>query len=89
MPFPSKAPAYGPTESEKKTLKFRRSLYVVADVKAGEKLTEASVRSIRPALGLAPKWLDAVLGRRAARDLSRGDPFAADMVVGGFPGVDG
>lgn len=83
------APAYGPTESEKKTLKFRRSLYVVADVRAGEELTEASVRSIRPALGLAPKWLDAVLGRRAARDLMRGEPFAADMVEGGVPGLDG
>lgn len=83
------APAYGPTESEKKALKFRRSLYVVADVKAGEVLTEASVRSIRPALGMAPKWLDRVLGRRAARDLKRGEALAADMIEGGVPGLDG
>lgn len=82
------APAYGPTESERKTLKFRRSLYVVADVRAGEELTEASVRSIRPALGMAPKWLDTVLGRRAARDLKRGEPLAADMIAGGVPGLD-
>lgn len=82
------APAYGPTESERKTLKFRRSLYVVADVRAGEELTEASVRSIRPALGMAPKWLDAVLGRRASRDLKRGEPLTADMVAGGVPGLD-
>jgi N-acetylneuraminate synthase len=82
------APAYGPTESERKTLKFRRSLYVVADVRAGEELTEASVRSIRPALGMAPKWLDAVLGCRAARDLKRGEPLTADMVAGGVPGLD-
>ena len=82
------APAYGPTESERKTLKFRRSLYVVADVRAGEELTEASVRSIRPALGMAPKWLDTVLGRRASRDLKRGEPLTADMIAGGVPGLD-
>lgn len=82
-------PAYGPTESEKGSLKFRRSLYVVADVRAGEVLTEASVRSIRPALGLAPKWLDQVLGRRAARDLKRGEPLSAGMIEGGVPGLGG
>lgn len=83
------APAYGPTEAEKGSLRFRRSLYVVADVKAGEVLTEASVRSIRPALGLAPKWLDQVLGRRATRDLRRGEPLSAGMIEGGVPGLDG
>ncbi len=82
------APAYGPTESEKGVLKFRRSLYVVADVAAGEVLTPASVRSIRPALGLAPRWLDRVLGRRAARDLKRGEPLTADMMEGGLPDAD-
>lgn len=82
------APAYGPTESERKTLKFRRSLYVVADVRAGEELSEAAVRSIRPALGMPPKWLDAVLGRRASRDLKRGEPLTADMIAGGVPGLD-
>lgn len=82
------APAYGPTESEKKTLKFRRSLYVVADVRAGEELTAASIRSIRPACGIAPKWLDAVLGRQAVRDLKHGEPLTPDMVAGGVPGLD-
>ena len=69
-------------------LKFRRSLYVVADVAAGEVLTPASVRSIRPALGLAPRWLDRVLGLRAARDLKRGEPLTADMMEGGLPDAD-
>lgn len=76
--------SYRPTNSEKATLKFRRSLYVVADLAEGEEFTEAHVRSIRPALGLPPKYLDQVLGKRAARDLKRGEPFAADMVEGGL-----
>jgi N-acetylneuraminate synthase len=78
------APAYRPTRSEEAGLKFRRSLYVVADIGAGEPLTQANVRSIRPSLGLPPKHLDVVLGRVAARDLKRGEPLAAEMIVGGI-----
>ena len=59
---------------------FRRSLYVVADVKAGERLTGANLRSIRPGLGLAPKHLPEVLGRLAARDLKRGEPLDWSML---------
>ncbi|THD64084.1 pseudaminic acid synthase [Phenylobacterium sp.] len=66
--------------SERGNLQFRRSLYVSADVKAGEPLNRANVRSVRPGLGLPPAELDAVLGRRAARDLARGEPLAWDMV---------
>ena len=62
---------------------FRRSLYVVADVAAGEGLTEAHVRSIRPGLGLAPKHLPDVLGRPAARALGKGEPFDWSMIVRG------
>ncbi|MDV7270359.1 pseudaminic acid synthase [Thioclava sp. A2] len=62
---------------------FRRSLYVVADVAAGEVLTEAHVRSIRPGLGLAPKHLPDVLGKRAARALSHGEPFDWSMIARG------
>lgn len=65
---------------EKGNIKFRRSLYVVADVKAGEELTTANVRSIRPGLGLAPKRLFDVLGKRASRDLARGEPLSEDMI---------
>ena len=57
------------------SLQFRRSIYVVRDIGAGEELTSANIRSIRPGFGLPPKHLPEVLGRRAARDLKRGDPL--------------
>ena len=60
---------------------FRRSLYVTADIAAGEVLTEANVRSVRPGLGLAPKHLPAILGRRAARALRRGEPLDWGMIA--------
>ena len=60
---------------------FRRSLYVVSDIKAGEKLTMDNVRSIRPGYGLLPKELPNVLGKTAARDISRGTPMSWDLVV--------
>lgn len=72
--------SYDPTPSEAGSLGFRRSLYVVADVAMGELLTPANVRSIRPSLGLPPKHLPSVLGRRAARALMRGEPLAWSMV---------
>jgi N-acetylneuraminate synthase len=67
--------------AERGNAQFRRSLYVAADVRAGEPLTRANVRSIRPGNGLAPAHLEAVLGRRAARDLTRGEPLAWDMLA--------
>jgi N-acetylneuraminate synthase len=67
--------------SERGNLQFRRSLYIAADVKAGEPLTRANVRSIRPGHGLAPAHFEAVLGRSAARDLARGEPLAWDMLA--------
>lgn len=67
--------------SERGNVQFRRSLYIGADVKAGEPLTRANVRSIRPGNGLAPAHLDAVLGRKAVRDLQRGEPLAWDMLA--------
>ena len=66
--------------SERGNAQFRRSLYVAADVKAGEPLTRANVRSIRPGHGLAPAHLDEVLGRPAARALNRGEPLSWDML---------
>jgi N-acetylneuraminate synthase len=62
---------------------FRRSLFVVADVKAGEVLTRSNVRSIRPGSGMAPKHLESILGRRAACDIRRGTPLAWALVEGG------
>lgn len=71
---------YGPTPHEMRTKLFRRSLFVVNDVKKGEPFTPANVRSIRPANGLHPRHLPDVLGRRAARDIEKGTPFDWEMV---------
>lgn len=67
--------------SERASLPFRRSLFVVADIAAGEPITPANVRSIRPAGGLPPKVLPRVLGRRAARPLARGTPLTWEMLA--------
>ena len=78
------APAYQPTRSEATVLKNRRSLYVVAPVAKGEVLTHENVRSIRPGNGMKPKFLDAVIGRKAARDLAFGEPLDPSMIEGGI-----
>lgn len=62
--------------SEAGFVKFRRSLYVVADIAEGEPLTKSNVRSIRPGLGLPPKHLKDVLGRRAKAAITRGTPLS-------------
>jgi N-acetylneuraminate synthase len=67
-------------EFESKSLIFRRSLYVVKDVKAGEIFNKRNVRSIRPGHGLAPKYLIDVLGRKAGRDVQRGTPFHWELL---------
>ncbi len=64
--------AYGPTEAEKRSIQYRRSLYVVQDLKAGDVLTKDNVRAIRPGLGLPTKYLDVVLGRSVERDVKCG-----------------
>ena len=68
------------TDEEAESRRFRRSLFVVEDVAAGEPLTERNVRSIRPADGLHTREYDAVLGRRAARDIERGTPLSWDLI---------
>lgn len=65
---------------ERGSIAFRRSIYVVKDVSAGERLTAENVRSIRPGYGLAPKHLPEVLGREAAHDLKRGEPLKHEDV---------
>jgi pseudaminic acid synthase len=71
--------SYGVTEAEKKSIVFRRSLYVVQALKAGDVLTSENVRAIRPGRGLAPKHIDAVLGKRAKVDIARGTAAKWDL----------
>lgn len=66
---------YGPTSDEKKSLAFRRSLFVVAPIKQGEKFTAKNVRSIRPSNGLSPKHYGAILGKEATREIEAGTPL--------------
>jgi len=71
---------YDRRSSEAGNVQFRRSLFAVADIAAGEPLTEANVRSIRPGNGLPPKHLPTVLGRRAVRAISRGTPLSWELI---------
>ncbi len=71
---------YRRSATEESNRQFRRSLYVVRDVKRGAALTEKDVRSIRPGFGLEPRRLGEVLGRTARRDLAKGEPVALDML---------
>ena len=64
--------SYGPTEAEKKSLLFRRSLYIVKDMKAGDVITTDNLKAIRPGLGLAPKYLKDLLGRKVVTDITKG-----------------
>lgn len=71
---------YGATETEKKSLQFRRSLYIVKDMQAGEVLSEENVRSIRPGLGLPPKYITTVLGRPIKKDVKRGTALSWGLI---------
>jgi len=72
--------SYEVTEKEQASRVFRRSLFVVKDMKAGDVFTEDTVRSIRPGYGLHTRHLDEVLGRRAVRDIEHGMPLSLDMI---------
>jgi pseudaminic acid synthase len=72
--------SYGQTEKEKRSLQFRRSLYVVKDIKAGDELTTDNLRAIRPGLGLPPKYYDKLLGKKISRDVKRGTALNWDLV---------
>ena len=72
--------SYGPTEAERKSLQFRRSIYIAQDLREGEVLTKENLRCIRPGLGLPPKFYDTLLGRRVIRDVKKGTPMSWDLV---------
>ena len=75
-----------PTDEEAESRRFRRSLFAVEDVEAGEPFTELNVRSIRPAGGLHTRELAAVLGQRATRRVERGTPLSWDLIERDAPG---
>lgn len=70
---------YGPTGPEIKSLAFRRSLYIVRDLKAGDRLTVDNLRAIRPGLGLAPSYYDSLLGMTVRKDVPRGSPATWEL----------
>jgi N-acetylneuraminate synthase len=71
--------SYGSTEAEKKSLQFRRSLYVVQDLKAGDELSHENMRAIRPGLGLPTKYYEILLGKKVVKDIKKGTSVNWDM----------
>jgi len=74
--------SYGPTPAETGSLQFRRSLYVVRDLKAGEVLTRENVRAIRPGRGLPTKHIEHVIGMTVKQDVKRGTALSWDLIGG-------
>lgn len=72
--------SYQVAEQEKKSLQFRRSLYFVEDIKAGEVITEKNMRAIRPGLGLSPKYYQEILGRSLKVAVKRGTPVKWEVL---------
>ncbi|MEC1901572.1 pseudaminic acid synthase [Bacillus atrophaeus] len=71
---------YGPTDKEKASLKFRRSIYVKKDIKAGEIFTKENIKVVRPGYGLEPKYFDLIIGRTAKKHISAGTPLGWDYI---------
>lgn len=72
--------SYGPTKAEEPSMAHRRSLYISEDLKAGDVLTEKNVQAIRPGHGLAPKYLDIVLGKQVKKDSKKGTPVTWELI---------
>jgi pseudaminic acid synthase len=72
---------YGVTESEKGSMRFRRSIYAVRPIEAGQRLTADNIRVIRPGFGLAPKHLSEIIGRTAARDIAYGEALTWSAIA--------
>lgn len=71
---------YGPVAQESNSMRFRRSLYVVKDMKAGERFTKENLRAIRPGFGLPIKYYDILMGKRVGKDLKRGTPLSWELL---------
>lgn len=74
-------PFYGVGRKESENVVFRRSLFIVKDVKKGEKFTRENIRCIRPGHGLAPKLLPEILGRKAIKDIKKGTPLSNNLIL--------
>jgi N-acetylneuraminate synthase len=72
--------SYGATEAEKKSIQFRRSLYIVKDLKAGDVLSKENVRAIRPGLGLPTKYFEHILSKTVTQDVKRGTALVWDLL---------
>jgi pseudaminic acid synthase len=72
---------YGRKSSEQGNAQFRRSLYFVKDLKAGDLITTDSVRSVRPGFGLPPKWVDEIVGRTVINDVRRNSPVTRSVII--------
>ncbi len=72
--------SYGTTEKEKASIRFRRSIYIVEDIKEGEEFTPENIRVIRPGEGLSPKYHEILLGKRASCDIKRGTPMSWEYI---------
>lgn len=71
---------YEVTEAEKNNLKFRRSIYVVENIKMGESFSSTNIKSIRPGFGMPPKYYESCLGKKASCDIKRGTPLNRDLI---------
>ncbi|MBI3299569.1 MAG: pseudaminic acid synthase [Elusimicrobia bacterium] len=74
--------SYGISPGERHNVRYKRSIYVVADIEAGDVISQNNVRVIRPGQGLKPRYFDSVLGRRARKAVKRGTPLAWPMITG-------
>jgi len=73
--------SYGPTPEEEESKMFKRSLYIAEDIQKGELFTSRNLRSIRPGLGLPPKYIEMLMGRKAKTSLKAGTPVTWDLVL--------
>ena len=69
---------YEPTKGEKENIKFRRSLYVTQDLKAGDEITSNVIQSIRPGYGLSPKFYTQIMGKKDKQDIQAPHPLSFD-----------
>lgn len=71
---------YGVQKAEENSLRYKRSVYVVEDIQSGEEFTPDNIRVIRPGDGLAPKYYEKLLGKKAKQDMKRGTPLSWELI---------